>query len=152
MYDTLNMATGSICSALVPVTVPTRPKVLFCRSGLASSNEHSHAGAPFKEATETDGFYNRPPGDGRFPVRSVDAYRTPYPVNAQAVYPVHDRYALCSSIYTLVCHDTCEGTSFHSRYRTFVPVPTRRTTGRPTLPYTASAFPVRSAAHAVIPA
>ncbi|XP_026319081.1 uncharacterized protein LOC113229628 isoform X2 [Hyposmocoma kahamanoa] len=61
------------------------------KSGLANGKANPHADAPFKEATETNGFYNRPPGDGRFPVRSVDAYRTPYPVNAQAMYHVHDR-------------------------------------------------------------
>lgn len=123
--------------------------MLFRRSGPASSETKAHAGAPFKEATETDGFYNRPPGDGRFPVRSVDAYRTPYPVNAQAVYPVRDRYALFS--YSQSRHNTNGRTSPHSRVIIFfTSAPTPRMTAHWILSCSASAFPPRNAAHAKI--
>ncbi|KAJ0183564.1 hypothetical protein K1T71_001540 [Dendrolimus kikuchii] len=44
---------------------------------------------PFREPSETEGFYNRPPGDGRYPVR-VESYRVPYRTE-QGVYPVQNR-------------------------------------------------------------
>uniref|UniRef100_A0A2A4K6N9 Uncharacterized protein n=1 Tax=Heliothis virescens TaxID=7102 RepID=A0A2A4K6N9_HELVI len=44
--------------------------------------------APFKEPVETEGFYNRPPGSGRYPVR-VEAHRAPYRVDGNAIYRVH---------------------------------------------------------------
>ncbi|KOB54136.1 Uncharacterized protein OBRU01_25958, partial [Operophtera brumata] len=40
---------------------------------------------PFQEAVETGGFYNRPPGSGRYPVRVENA---PYRVDQQSIYAV----------------------------------------------------------------
>lgn len=44
---------------------------------------------PFREPTETEGFYNRPAGAGRYPVR-VESHRAPYQVE-QGIYAVHSR-------------------------------------------------------------
>lgn len=125
--------------------------MLCCRGGLVRSEAQAHADATFKEATETDGFYNRPAGEGRFPVRSVDSYRTPYPVNEQAVYPVHDRYALFSCSRYLSTHVTRKGSWSHLRDHVFITGLTPRMMELWTLSYTASAFPPRSVTLAAIP-
>jgi hypothetical protein len=41
----------------------------------------------FEEPLNTEGFYNRPPGAGRYPVR-VETYRQPYRVDPNAVYNI----------------------------------------------------------------
>ncbi|XP_030020527.2 collagen alpha-2(I) chain [Manduca sexta] len=46
---------------------------------------------PFHEPTDTEGFYNRPPGQGRYPVTVEKHPRAPYRVNGQAIFPVYNR-------------------------------------------------------------
>ncbi|KAJ8723063.1 hypothetical protein PYW08_002975 [Mythimna loreyi] len=45
---------------------------------------------PFQEPDETEGFYNRPPGAGRYPVR-VEAHREPYRVNGQGIFHINNQ-------------------------------------------------------------
>ncbi|XP_026744624.1 acetylcholinesterase collagenic tail peptide-like isoform X2 [Trichoplusia ni] len=42
---------------------------------------------PFRQPVETEGFYNRPPGAGQYPVR-VESHRQPYQVDGNGIYPV----------------------------------------------------------------
>ncbi|XP_075975363.1 uncharacterized protein LOC142976048 [Anticarsia gemmatalis] len=68
----------------------------------------------FQEPLDTDGFYNRPPGAGRFPVR-VEAHRPqPFRVDSRGVYPVNpnnqiqdgtlDSLQYCKCVNTPECH------------------------------------------------
>ncbi|XP_049703484.2 collagen alpha-2(I) chain isoform X1 [Helicoverpa armigera] len=67
--------------------------------------------APFKEPQETEGFYNRPPGSGRYPVR-VEAHRTPYRVDDNAIYPVHTNNAVSSPPKTTVSDGTLDSLQY----------------------------------------
>ncbi|XP_022828191.1 collagen alpha-2(I) chain-like [Spodoptera litura] len=69
----------------------------------------------FRQPVETDGFYNRPPGSGRYPVR-VEAHRAPYRVDDNGIYSVSiqhknmlsdgtlDSLQYCKCVSNLDCH------------------------------------------------
>ncbi|XP_028040372.1 collagen alpha-1(XXVIII) chain-like [Bombyx mandarina] len=66
---------------------------------------------PFREPEETGGFYNRPQGEGRYPVRVEEHAQSPYRVQSQAVLTVdvpknYDSDGTLDSLQYCKCVDT----------------------------------------------
>ncbi|KAF9417533.1 hypothetical protein HW555_005363 [Spodoptera exigua] len=62
---------------------------------------------PFKQPEETDGFYNRPPGAGRYPVR-VEAHRAPYRSDGTGIYSANIQHKNMLSDGTLDSLQYCK--------------------------------------------
>lgn len=62
--------------------------LLISRESQSQAHRVQADEVPFTEPEDTDGFYNRPPGAGRYPVR-VEAYRAPYRVDGHGIFPIN---------------------------------------------------------------
>ncbi|KAJ2951322.1 hypothetical protein O0L34_g5724 [Tuta absoluta] len=88
-----------------------KDKSVYTSTDITKHGSFQSDESPFRQPATTDGFYNRPPGDGRYPVQVVPQL-DPYRVNSEGVYRVEtkkndrtdEKVTFCKCVSTLECN------------------------------------------------